>query len=111
MDLCRGSANYIIHSYLSNTVLGSIIADGINDKLVKHYKISAVYDRQQFQAEKLAERLGVKRALSLEEIIAYKPAYVIEAASQEVVESMACDILKAGIDMIILSVGHWRMAD
>ena len=86
-------------------VLGSIIADGINDKLVKHYEISAVYDRQQFQAEKLAERLGVKRALSLEEIIAYKPAYVIEAASKELVESMACDILKAGIDMIILSVG------
>lgn len=86
-------------------VLGSIIADGIKDKLGKFYEIAAVFDGQQSRAEKLAERLGVGVALSPEEIIAYKPAYVVEAASKEVVESMACDILKAGIDMIILSVG------
>ncbi|MCD7990554.1 MAG: NAD(P)-binding domain-containing protein [Clostridia bacterium] len=44
-------------------VLGSIIADGINDKQMKHYEISAVYDRQQLQAEKLAKRLGGQKSV------------------------------------------------
>lgn len=85
--------------------LGTIIAEGIKDKLSGQYEISAVCDTSRDCAGKLAACFQIPVVMSQNEIIAMKPDYVVEAASKEVVEQMAPDILRAGIDMIILSVG------
>lgn len=85
--------------------LGTIIAEGIKGNLNEQYEIKAVCDARQDCAKKLAAHLQVPVVMSLNEITAMKPDYVVEAASKEVVEQMAPDILGAGINMIILSVG------
>lgn len=85
--------------------LGTIIAEGICNKLSEDYELSAVYDYDRFQASKLAAEWNIPIVTSLEEIIKEKPDYVVEAASQNAIFSMALPVIEAGIDMVILSVG------
>lgn len=85
--------------------LGTIIAEGIKENLNEQYEMAAVCDINQNDADKLASQLQLPVVKSLDEITAMKPDYVVEAASKEVVAQMAPDLLSAGIDMIILSVG------
>lgn len=85
--------------------LGTVIAEGINSRLNEDYCITAVCDGNEVQARQLAGKLGVTTVASAEEIIRLRPDYLIEAASQKVIASMAPSVLEAGIDMIILSVG------
>lgn len=85
--------------------LGSIIADGITGGLGGCYTVNGVFDSDADKASALAERLGAAHLHTCGEIIALRPDIVVEAASKEAVAAMSEEILAAGIDMVILSVG------
>lgn len=85
--------------------LGMTIIRGVKEKLNKAYEVVAVCDANEESAKSAAEYLGVPIVRTAEEIIGMKPDFVVEAASKYVVEAFAPVILKAGLHMIILSVG------
>lgn len=85
--------------------LGTMIAEGVKERLRNEYEITAVCDSRKSNAENMAGILKVPAVDSLEEIIKLKPDLVVEAASKEVVKQMAPNLLASGIDMVILSVG------
>lgn len=85
--------------------LGTTIARGVNAFLGENYQITGVYDGCETRAQRLSGELKIPILSSLEEIVDGKPDYVVEAASREVVAELAPELIGAGIDMIILSVG------
>lgn len=85
--------------------LGSIIAKVVSQDLSKEYKILGVLSGQLKNAINLADEINCKAYKSLDEIIADKPDYVIEAASAEVFKDVGVKLLVNGISLIPLSVG------
>ena len=85
--------------------LGSIIGEYVSQKLHQDYEISGVLSGKIKNAKKLAEKIGGKAYNSIEEVIADKPDYIVEAATLEVLKEVGIRILENGINLIPLSVG------
>lgn len=85
--------------------LGKIIAEGIYSQLTEEYELSGVYGQPIETAEAFGKCYGCQVFSTMEEAAASRPDFVIEAAAASAVWAIAAPALKAGIDVILLSVG------
>lgn len=85
--------------------LGTTIADEIVKGLSSDYEVAGILSGKPQNAMRLAEKMGAKIYETLNDLIADRPDYVIEAASPEVFKEVAIDLLASGIQLIPLSVG------
>ncbi len=67
--------------------------------------LAALYDANRERALKLSRALGVFAAETFEEFLKCDADIVVEAASQQAVREYAERVLKAGKDMLVMSVG------
>ena len=85
--------------------LGTIIADAWKQGLLEGYELVGVTSRTWESTEKAAKKAGVKACRDLEELLTLKPDYVAEAASVKTVKEIAEKVLRAGSDLVVLSIG------
>lgn len=86
--------------------LGSIVAKGIGDqRLADSYRLIGVCDISNEAAQRLAAECGCEAYTSIDELLALKADYVVEAAGGGVLKACAQAVLRAGSELIALSVG------
>ncbi len=88
--------------------IGTVLAQAIDEGQAGDTCLLIVFDRNIERAENLVRRLKSKPkvAKSVKELIECDDVeLVIEAASQEAVKAYAVDVLKAGKDLMLMSVG------
>lgn len=85
--------------------LGRIIAHGLRDGKVEGCQLTGVFSRSEASAKKLAEECGCVCCTRLEELLALKPAHILEAATGEALMEHGIQCLQAGCHLICLSVG------
>lgn len=90
--------------------LGSIVAEAVATGLLPEYELvgcfSRTYDRCEELATRMAEQGIVCRACrSLEELLALKPDYLVEAASPACMRAITLPTLAAGCSIVTLSIG------
>lgn len=85
--------------------LASIIGKAVSENLSERYEVLGVLSGRIENARKLADVIGGKAFGSIEEVIADKPDYIVEAATLEVVKEVGVKVLENGISLIPLSVG------
>lgn len=85
--------------------LGEIAARGLYEGKVPGCRLVAVLGHGMERARELAGRYDCRACGNLEELLAEKPDYVIEAATGEALRESAVDILAAGSSLICLSIG------
>lgn len=83
--------------------LGRIIADALLEGAVSGAELTAVCTRSPEKARQLAMQLHRPVVTSAEALMAYRPDYVIEAATADTVKACAVQILSGGADFIVLS--------
>ncbi len=90
--------------------LAEIVVNALLDGLLPDYDLVGVYSRTAAKAEYLASKM--QRAnepcvacKSLEELLALKPDYLVEAASPVAMRNLALPTLKNGTSIITLSIG------
>lgn len=86
--------------------IGTVLAEAIERRLVLCDEL-VVYDFDVAKAEKLKGSLNfpVKIVQSVDELIAFKPKVVVEAASQQAVKEYVPRIISEGIELIVMSTG------
>ncbi len=85
--------------------LGTIIGEVISTDLSEEYELLGVLSGKVENAIKLADRINCKAYESIDEMLADKPDYIIEAASPDVIRDTAIKILDNRANLIVLSVG------
>lgn len=90
--------------------LADIVADALLKGLLPGYDLVGVYSRTVLKAEKLVARMEsqgrvCKVCVSLEELLALKPDFLVEAASPAAMRELALPTLKNGTSVITLSIG------
>lgn len=86
--------------------LGYIVVQAMKMGFLPEYTLSATYSRTYGHALELAaEAEGCVACRSIEELIAAKPDYIVEAASPVAMRELAIPALKAGISIVTLSIG------
>lgn len=86
--------------------IGTLIARAVEDGTIRCDAL-ILYDYNFAKAENLARSLSiaVRLAKTIDEMIAFKPAVIVEAASQEAAREYVPKIVSAKIDLIVMSVG------
>lgn len=86
--------------------LGSIVVDALQKGLLDEYKLVGVFSRTREKAESLALRIGDCQVCdSIEELLALKPDYLVEAASPAAMREVALPALRQGTSVVTLSIG------
>lgn len=85
--------------------LGSLIATQIKEGACGSYEVELAFDQYTPCAERIADLCNCKVATSLDDIIAAKPDFVIEASTVTSLKEIAPKLLMNGISIIALSVG------
>ena len=90
--------------------LADIVADALIKGLLPEYNLVGVYSRTAVKAERLAakmEKAGriCTASTSLEELLALKPDYLVEAASPAAMKELALPVLRNGTSIVTLSIG------
>ncbi len=85
--------------------LGRVIAQKIKEGKAPNCQVVGVFSRTAERREALAAEIGCTACASLEELLALKPAYIVEAATAAAVKECAVPSLKAGVNWISLSTG------
>lgn len=90
--------------------LADIVADALIDGLLPDYDLVGVYSRTAAKAVWLAakmEKTGrrCKASASLEELLALKPDFLVEAASPAAMKELALPALRNGTSVVTLSIG------
>lgn len=83
--------------------IGSFIARWLSKS--KEFKLTCVFDIELDKAERLAREVKTNFARNIDEFLKYEMDIVVESASQQAVFDYAEKIIKAGKDLIVLSVG------
>jgi len=86
-------------------LLGQLVAEGIAGERVPGYRLAGVADVNPSQAAILSEATGCHLCHSLEELLEKRPDYVVEATCVEGLKDAALPILRAGVNLIPLSIG------
>lgn len=84
--------------------LGTLIAEGIA-RDIEGWRLAGVYARTAAAAQALASRLGCTAFASMEELLAARPAMVVEAAGGDAARQHAEAVLRSGASLILLSGG------
>lgn len=90
--------------------LAEIVADALLQGLLPGYDLVGAYSRTLAKAERLAAKMAqqgkkVKACASLEELLALKPEFLIEAASPAAMKELTLPALKNGTSIVTLSIG------
>ena len=91
--------------------LGSIVAKGIVKHLSDSYTLTGVLDVVPESAEKLAAAVHTRACRSLEELLAGGPELVLEVAGIAAVRAHGVNVLNAGRDLLIISIGSLADAE
>ena len=91
--------------------LGAIVARGLKNGAVPGAELTGVMGRTGSRSRELAAELGCPAAENVEELLALKPDYVIEAATGACVRQYAEVILAGGANLIVISTGAFGDAD
>ena len=86
--------------------IGTLIADACEKRLLPCQEL-VVYDFDRAATERLkaGTTFPVIVAESFEDLLAFKPAVIVEAASQQAAREYVPRIAKAGIELIVMSTG------
>lgn len=88
--------------------LAAIVADAVKDGLLPEYDLIGVYSRTTAKAEAFASGMKLRQCKvcrSLDELLALKPDYLVEAASPAAMRELAIPTLKNGTSIVTLSIG------
>jgi aspartate dehydrogenase len=86
--------------------LGSVVASEVHTGNAGPYALVAVLDAPgPDKAAAAAKAFGGKACATLDELLAARPRYVIEAATSPVLKEIAFPVLQSGADLIMLSAG------
>ena len=93
--------------------LGGIVADAVAKGILTEYELIGLYSRSHDKAEALAARMpqAPKVCGCIEELIALKPDYVVEAASLAAMRELALPALRGGSSVVTLSIGAFADDD
>ena len=84
--------------------LGTLIAEGIARDM-EGWQLAGVYARTAATAQALASKLGCTAFTGMEELLAARPAMVVEAAGGDAARQHAEAVLRSGASLILLSGG------
>ncbi len=85
--------------------LGSIVADAIASGLLPGYTLCAAMSQKLPDAEALCAKAGGAACVTLDEVLAQKPDYVVETAAVQVAKESCLPVLEAGLGFIPISIG------
>ena len=85
--------------------LASIIAHAIADGAVPRCELVGIFGRTYEHTAALANACGCTACATIDDLLALKPEYVLEAATAEAMRNWALPILGASCNIICLSVG------
>ena len=90
--------------------LAGIVAEAVLNGLLPEYDLVGVYSRTAENARNLAAKMQqhgkeCKPCTTLEELLALKPDYLVEAASPAAMRELALPTLKNGTSIVTLSIG------
>lgn len=87
--------------------LGGIVANAVSDGILAEYELIGVYSRTRSKAEALAMQMSHPPRVcdSIEELLALKPGYVVEAAAPAAMRELALPALRGGASVVTLSIG------
>lgn len=91
--------------------LGSIIADAWKQGYLDEYELVGITGRNKETVKNLSEGAGCLACADIEELLALKPDYIAEAASCQTVKDIAVNVLSAGTNLVILSIGAFADRD
>lgn len=90
--------------------LAEIVTDAVVRGILPDYELVGVYSRTAEKAERIAHKMEqhgkpCAACRSLEELLALKPDYLVEAASPAAMRELALPALKNGTSVVTLSIG------
>ena len=85
--------------------LGNIVANAWAQGLLPDYELVGVSSRSFESAEKTAQAVGCPAYHTLEELLALKPDYLVEAGGVQCVRQIGLPTLEAGVNLVLISVG------
>ena len=92
-------------------LLGGIVARGIAAGLVSGYRLAGLADTDAALAKQLSAETGGAFCAGLADLLARKPDFVVEAAGGPALKEAALSVLRAGADLIPLSIGAFADED
>lgn len=90
---------------LGNGFLAGIIVEALKKGMLPDYELVGILGRSEEKTQALGERAGCQACFTIEEFLAQKPDIVAEAASVAAVKDYAEQILSAGANLAVLSIG------
>jgi aspartate dehydrogenase len=90
--------------------LGHVIVDAWRAGLLEEFEFVGCVSRTRESAERLARKADCAVCEDLDELLALRPNYVIEAASPAVLEAIAEKVLGHGANLVVLSIGAFADA-
>lgn len=85
--------------------LGTIVARAYADGFLEEFEMVAAYSKTKEKSDAIAKLTGCKACTTIEEVLDFKPDYVVEAASVKLVKEIAVDVLSKGSNLTVLSIG------
>lgn len=90
--------------------LAEIVTDALINGLLPEYDLTGVYSRTASKAGRIAKKMQkhgkpCSACTTLEDLLALKPDYLVEAASPAAMKELALPTLKNGTSIITLSIG------
>ena len=90
--------------------LGGIVAEAVIKGILPEYDLVGVYSRTVSKAESMAARMQEQgkpclACTTIADLLALKPAYLVEAASPAAMRELAIPTLKNGTSIVTLSIG------
>lgn len=85
--------------------LGNIVADAYCMGLLPDYELVGVLNRTEDDAVQTAQKAGCAVCPDVSSMLALKPDYIVEAASVEWVRANAETVLRAGVNLVLISIG------
>ena len=90
--------------------LAEVVTDALLNGLLPEYQLIGVYSRTAAKAERLAAHMHTagkvcKACHTVEELLALKPDYLVEAASPAAMKELALPTLENGTSILTLSIG------
>lgn len=85
--------------------LSKIFCQQVQKQLSKQYQITAIMSRNIEHADSLAQTISALPCTAIDQLLSTKPDIVVEFASRDAVVEYGETILKAGSDLVVISVG------
>lgn len=91
--------------------LADIIVGAWREGLLEEFEFVGCLSRSSESAGRLAQKAGCAACENLDELLALKPDYVVEAASPAALKAIAEPVLNHGSNLVVLSIGAFADAD